>query len=140
MHGSAQEVADKWAANIQNAQQSMKNGVARVTVSPGQAAVAKAQKWQAAMADPATFQKWQNNTGRVSLAAWQTAMNDVGIARVAAGAQAKKHKFEAAMGPLLSFIDNAVQQVKTMPDLTIEDRIARSAAMQRLMHGYSRPQ
>lgn len=139
MHGSAQEVAAKWVQNITNAQQSMKNGVARVQKAPGQSAVEKAQKWQQAMSDPATFQKWQNNVGRVSLSAWQQAMNDVGIQRVAQGAQAKQAKFEQAMAPLLQYIDSARDQVKSMPDLTIEDRIARSAAMQRLMHQYQRP-
>lgn len=139
MHGTAQEVADKWATNIGNATTSMKNGVARVTVAPGEAAAQKAAKWQQAMQDPATFTKWQNNVRRVSLGSWQQSMNDIGIARVAAGAQAKKAKFEQAMNSLLQHIDAGVQQIKSMPDTTFEERLARSTAMQRWMHSYQRP-
>lgn len=138
-HGTAQDVTAKWLRNIQSAQQEMQAGVARVTVSPGQAAAAKRQKWINALSDPATQDKWARNVSSVSLGQWQQAMNEYGIARVAQGAQAKQAKFERAMGSLLTYIDQGVSQVRQMDDSNYAAREQRALAMMRWMRNYKRP-
>ena len=135
-HGSAQEVADKWAANLGNAQQSMTAGVARVTEAPGAAAVAKQQKWVLAMQDPTVQAKWARKTGAVSLQSWQASMTNIGIQRAVQGATQKKQKMVTAMTNLLPFIDQVASQVRAMPDNTPADREQRALAMMRGMRNY----
>lgn len=138
-HGTAEEVSASWLSGIQGATAKMTAGVNRVTTAPGQAAVQSKARWQAAMSDPATADKWARNVGNVTLQQWQSAMTQYGINRVAQGAAAKQQKFAAAMGPLLNYIDSGVAKIKAMPNTTFEDRLLRSQAMQRWMHAYQRP-
>lgn len=135
-HGTAQEVADKWATNLGNASQSMTAGVNRVTEAPGQAAVAKMQKWVMALQSADVQQKWARKTGAVSLQSWKDSMNNIGVQRAVQGAQAKKAKFATAMATLLPFIDQVAQQVRAMPDNTPGDREQRALAMMRGMRNY----
>ena len=138
-HGTPTEVRDKWLRNIQNATQEMSAGVDRLTVSPGQSAAAKRQKWVNALMDTNVQDKWARNVQSVSLQQWQQAMKDYGINRVAQGAQAKQGKFENAMASLLPFIDRVRAQVRAMPDDTPAAREQRALAMMRGMRGYQRP-
>lgn len=136
-HGTAQEVADKWATNLGNAQTSMTNGVNRVTTAPGQAAAAKRMKWIAAIQNPATQDKWARKVSAVSLQSWKDSMTNIGIPRAAQGAAAKKPKFVAAMTTLLPYIDQVTAQVRAMPDTTPTDREQRAIAMMRGMRNYT---
>ena len=138
-HGTAADVADKWQRNLGNAQQEMQAGVDRVTQAPGAAAAAKKQKWVMALQDSATQDKWERNVRSVSLSQWQESMKTLGIQRAAAGATAKKPKFEAAMASLLPYIDSVRQQVRALPDNTPQDREQRALAMMRGMRNYRRP-
>lgn len=138
-HGTSAEVTAKWLRNIQAAQPEMQAGVDRLTVSPGQSAAAKKQKWINALMDTATQDKWSRNVQSVSLQQWQQAMKDYGINRVAQGAQAKSGKMQTAMDSLLPFIDRVRAQVRAMPDNTPADREQRALAMMRGMRGYQRP-
>lgn len=138
-HGTSTDVTAKWLRNIQGATQEMQAGVARLTVSPGQSAANKKQKWINALMDQATQDKWARNVQSVTLQHWQAAMNDYGINRVSQGAQAKQAKFETAMNSLLPFIDRLQSTVRAMPDNTPADREQRALAMMRGMRGYQRP-
>lgn len=138
-HGTPQEVTAKWLRNLQGATQEMQAGVDRLTVSPGQSAAAKQQKWINALQDQAVQQKWARNVASVSLPQWQQAMKDYGINRVSQGAQAKQSKTEAAFNSLLPFIDRVAGQVRALPDNTPADREQRALAMMRGMRTYQRP-
>lgn len=135
-HGTADDVANKWSTNLGNAQTEMQAGVARVRVAPGVAAAAAKQKWVAQMTSTQTQNKWEQNVRAVSLGAWQQSMNDLGIQRAAAGAQAKKQKMVNAMTKLLPFIDNLQGTVKAMPDVTPQDREQRALAWMRGMRQF----
>lgn len=138
-HGTAADVTAKWLRNIQGATTEMQAGVARLQQAPGASAAAKQQKWVNALMDPAIQAKWARNVSSVSLQAWQQAMNDYGINRVAQGAQAKSAKFTTAMNSLLPFIDSLRAQVRAMPDDTPAAREQRALAMMRGMRAYQRP-
>jgi hypothetical protein len=132
-HGSATDVATKWATNLANAQQSMTDGVQRVTVAPGASAAAAKQKWVAKMTSVQTQNKWAQNVAAVSLGSWQSSMTTLGIQRAAAGAQAKQQKMVNAMTKLLPFIDQLRSTVSAMPDVTTQDREQRMLAWTRGM-------
>ena len=138
-HGTAEDVANKWAQNISNAQQGMTAGVQRVSVAPGVAAANQKQRFVTAMQDPATFDKWERGVRSVSLGAWQQSMLTLGIPRAAQGAQQKKDKFVSAMTALLPYVDNLRTTVRALPNNTQADREARMLAWSRGMRQYRKP-
>jgi hypothetical protein len=66
---------------------------------------------------------------RVSLADWQNSYINIGVPRVAQGAQAKQSKVLAFHEEFLPFLKRGVDQIDAMPSTTIEDGIARATAM-----------
>lgn len=135
-HGSPQEVAQKWSQRSQAAAQDYTAGINRVSTSPTEAAANAHATWSARLADPNTVAKYQRKLRAVTLEEWKSAAAQFGASRYSQGVAAKEAKFERAMVPLLQFIDSAVAQVKRMPNVTFEDRLQRSRAMQTLMHNY----
>lgn len=136
-HGTAAEVATKWSQRSQAAAPEYTAGINRVTVAPGTQAAAAADTWLARLNDPVTRAKFQRKVAAVTLEQWKSAATQYGASRYSQGVAAKESKFQAAMTTLLPFIDNAVAQVKAMPNATFEDRLQRSRAMQTIMHSYT---
>ena len=127
MRSNPQDATTAWVNHLSQATARITQGVQGVTRPPGQAAAAQSAKWLARVT--ASQQKWQTNVGRVSLADWQQAMTNVGIPRIAQGAQAKQGKMQAFMQQFLPYLQQGVQRVDTMPNVTLEDGINRAVAM-----------
>lgn len=126
----------KWVQRIGAATQAITDGVNRVQQAPGQKAAAKSQKWL--QNTQAAADKWRRNVQAVSLQDWQRLMTDVGIPRIAQGAQAKQAKYGAFAAQFFAHLQAGVSKVEAMPDTTFEERIARSVAMMRHNHGFQR--
>lgn len=124
---SADQAADKWASRLSGSTAEIAAGVQGVTVAPGQSAAKAADKWLANV--QAAKAKFATNVGRVSLSEWQDKMVNVGIPRIASGANANKGKVQAFQAAFLPHLDAGVAKVKAMPNLTLEDSINRAAAM-----------
>lgn len=131
---TADQAAERWARGVQTGSQKMAEGVARVTVAPGQKAAQKVDKWRQNTLDAAP--KWQANVGRVGLAEWQEKMTTLGVQRAAQGATANQGKVAQRLAPVFSHMNNVLATVDRLPDTTLEDRIAKSAAFQRGMAQY----
>lgn len=133
-----QQVAEKWARRAAGASQDLTNGVNDVRVAPGIQAAEKQdkmiQKWLASVQSG----KWAENVSAVSLADWKAAMIQKGVPRYSQGVQAAQGKFQAFMAELLPFQANLSAQIATMPDLTLEDSIARMTAQVRGMANFRR--
>lgn len=137
---TAEQASAKWLQGISAAQSEMQAGVQAVTVAPGAAAAAKVQKWQNALNDPNTVQKWVRNvTAGGALGPWQAAMENYGIARAIQGAQQKQQKYTNAMNSVLPFIYNLRQQVRQLDDSTPAAREQRMLTFVRGMRQYKRP-
>lgn len=117
----------KWVNNLSNATAAISAGVDRVTTAPGAAAARQVQTWLARV--QASAQKWATNVGAVSLAEWQDSMKNVGIPRIASGAQAKQGKYQAFATKFFPYLQTGVAQVKAMPKVTLQDGINRAVAM-----------
>lgn len=128
--------AADWAVGMNNATDKITRGIARVATSPGQLAAAKADKWLNNVTAAKT--KFTNNVGKVTLQQWQQAAN-AGISRVGQGATAKQAKFAAAITPVFTYMANQLATIDAMPDTTLDQRIAKSAAFQRAMAAYVAP-
>lgn len=131
-----QAATAKWVRNISSATADITRGVQAVTTAPGQAAAAQAQKWinnlQAAQA------KWKARVASVSLTDWQNAMLNVGVPRIAQGANAKQGKFTSFMQDFLPYLQSGVATIDKMPNVTLEDSINRATAMIRHNAKFSR--
>lgn len=129
VRGNPQSISQKWQTRLSGATQEIQAGIQRVNVAPGQAAVAKKDKWLNNV--QASQEKWARNTGRVSLSDWQAAALNVGVPRIAQGAQAKVGKVESFLNDFLPHLERGQAAVKAMPDNTFEARVQRAVAMMR---------
>lgn len=117
----------KWVTNLSNATQAITAGVNDVTVAPGQLAARQVNTWLARI--QASAQKWAKNVGAVSLQEWQQAMINVGIPRIAQGAQANQGKYLAFAQSFYPYLSQGQAKVKQMPKVTLQDGINRAVAM-----------
>ena len=124
---TAEQATAKWVQRLSAASQQITDGVNGVTVAPGTKAAAAKQLWAQRVA--AAQDKWAQRVGSVTLQQWQQAMIEVGIPRIATGAQAKQGKMTDFMNQFLPYLDQGVQKVNAMPKGDINASIARAAAM-----------
>lgn len=117
----------KWVNNLSNATSSITAGVNAVSQAPGQLAANQVNTWLARIQQSA--QKWATNVAAVSLADWKNAMINVGIPRIAQGAQAKQSKYLAFAQKFYPYVEQGQAQVKAMPKVTLQDGINRAVAM-----------
>lgn len=129
-------MAQKWSRNLQGATAEITAGVNAVTVAPGQRAAAQKAVWLARVT--AAQDKWARNVASVTLEDWRQKMLQVGIPRVAQGAQANQDKVQRFMGEFLPYLDRGVANVKAMPKTTMEDSIQRAVTMMRWNAGFKR--
>lgn len=130
------QATSKWVSRLSGATTEIQQGVSRVTQAPGQAAAAKFQKWQQAIQESAN--KWRRNVAAVSLEQWQASMVNIGVPRVAQGAQAKQDKFQRFASEFFPHLERGVEAVSRMPDTTFEDRVQRAVAMMRHNRNFQR--
>lgn len=123
MRLSPEDAARKWAARASQATGDYQAGIERVSGSPGQKAAAKADKWLAGV--QSSRDKFRDRVGSISEAEWKEAAISKGGPRFATGVQAAEAKmatFQREFGPHLDAVTN---RVRSMPDNTPEQRIAR---------------
>lgn len=126
---TADQAQQKWLTRLQGAGPDITQGVNNVTVAPGQLAAAQQQKWLANVT--AAADKWKRNVGNVSLEQWRQYMLNVGVPRVAQGAQAKQAKYGAFAQQFFPHLEAGIAKVKAMPSTTLEDNIQRAVTMMR---------
>jgi hypothetical protein len=117
----------KWLTNLSASAARMQSGAMAVQTAPGQAAAAAADKWLAKVTQAKA--KFASRVSSVSLQDWQNAYINVGIPRVAQGAQAKQAKVTSFFDQFLPYLQAGLQTIDKMPSVTLEDGIARSSAM-----------
>lgn len=126
----------KWLTGMQGASDRMKTGAMAVTTAPGQKAAAAKAKWLAKVT--AAADKYATNVGAVSLQSWQNSYVNIGIPRVAQGAQQKQQKVTNFMDQFLPYLQTGLQTIDKMPSTTLEDGIARATAMIRYNAKFTR--
>jgi len=117
----------KWVSNLSGATQHITAGVNSVTVAPGQRAAQQASYWLQRVQQ--SQQKWAARVAAVSLSEWQQAMINIGIPRIATGAQQKQAKYEAFAQKFFPYLAQGVAKVRAMPKNSLADSIARATAM-----------
>ena len=122
---SPAEFADKHAKRLKAASAEMRTGIERVTESPTAKAAAKQDKMRAKLLESIDNGTWAARLKGVTLEDWKSKMLNVGVGRVASGIDAAHDKVVDFATQLLPAVDAAKRKVEAMPDLTLEDNIAR---------------
>lgn len=112
---SADQIAAQWASRLGQSSQRISDGVAAVSVAPGQAAARQKAAYQAGVA--ANTDKWAQRVAAVPLGEWQAAMTGKGVQRIASGAQAAQPKFAAFMTQLIPHIQSVKGTLPPRGDL-----------------------
>jgi hypothetical protein len=127
VRSNPQQATAKWVQNLSASSERMTAGANAVTKAPGLAAAAAKQKWLQRVT--ASVDKFAANSAAVTLQQWQQAYVQIGVPRVAQGAQAKQGKVQDFMTQFLPFLQRGVATIDAMPSVTLEDNIARASAM-----------
>lgn len=119
--------SNKWVTNSQNSVQHLVSGINGVTESPMEKAAQKqdklVQNWTAAV----NSGKWAAGLRAVSMEQWKKITAEKCQQRYSPGIKAAQPKMEAYIDQVTPHIENGLQQLESMPDLTLQDSIARSA-------------
>ncbi len=135
---SASEFAEKWARRLTAASPDIQRGIQRVDTAPTERAAAKKDKMLTNLTAAVQSGKWEAGLRRVSLGDWKKAAIEKGIPRLSAGVQGAGTRMTEFATQLLNYEDSLQSQVTSMPDLTIEDSIARMTAWTRGMAKFKR--
>ncbi len=127
VRGTPESITGKWVRNLSAATTAIQEGVQRVQTAPGQAAAAQEERWAQRLMQ--SREKWRRRVAAVSLEEWRQAMVQVGLPRVAQGAQAKQNKMRSFMAEFLPHLERGLAQIERMPAVTLEDGINRAVAM-----------
>ena len=125
---TSEQYAERWGSGLKGAVERIRSGVEAVVEAPGKKAAAKADKWHASISSQATKSKWSRRISEVPLEEWQRAMIQKGVNRIATGVDEAKPKMVVYGEKLIAHQNGLLQQLDTMPDLTLEDSIARATA------------
>jgi hypothetical protein len=120
-----EQFADKLIRRLSGATSDIQQGVQRVTESPTSKAAAKQDKMLNNLTEAVRSGKWANRLKAVSTEEWKEKMVNVGVPRIASGVEAARPKIESFARELLSYQEGLQRRVQSMPDLTLEQNIAR---------------
>ncbi len=132
------EFQEKHARRLSAAVPDVIRGIEQVTVNPCELAVAKQEKMKTNLLAAIDDGRWAAGLKRVSLADWKDKAKNVGAARITSGINAAKAKVIAFAEELLPHIDAGQAKLSGMPDMTLEDNIARMVTMTRHMAEFKR--
>ena len=120
-----EQAREKHARNLKSSVPDITIGVRNVTEAPGKKAAAQADKMLANLTESVTSGKWGRKVGAVTLESWQNDMINKGIGRIASGIDGASEKVENFFEQLFPYQDSLLAELKTMPDLNLEDSINR---------------
>ena len=132
------EFQEKHARRLSAAVEDVRKGIDRVTVNPCELAAAKQEKMLANLTSSVNDGRWAAGLKRVSLTEWKDKAKNVGAGRIASGINAAKAKVTAFAEELLPHIDAGQAKLTAMPDITLEDNIARMTSFIRHMAEFKR--
>ena len=128
---TSQQFADKLIRRQSASLEDMKLGIEQVTEAPSKKAVAKQAKMKANLIASIDNGKWAKNLSAVTLEEWKDKMLNVGLSRVQGGIEASRSKIEQFAAKFLPYLDTVRAKINSMPDTTLEERIARATAQMR---------
>lgn len=133
-----EQAADKLIRRAQGAVTDYVAGVKAVTDSPTALAARNLDKAQMNFTEAVQSGRMAKRLNAVSKEDWIKATSEKGQARYAPGLTASKDKVVGFFTEFLPYADRVSSEVAAMPDLTIEDSVARASHAIRRLHEFER--
>lgn len=130
---SPSEITEKWKTRMKGAIPDIVRGVERVTASPMEKAAEKGDKMKANLVASIDNGTWGKRLRAVSLADWKTKTAAKVQERMSGGVEAATGKHEKFAGWLVNRVNTGLAKIKGMPDMTLEDSVARVRTMMTTM-------
>lgn len=128
------DISAKWGRNLKNAIPDVVAGVNRVSESPMEKAISKKDKMRANIVKSIDDGKWEAGLRGVSLETWKAKTAKKVQERMSGGVDAGMSKREAFDRSNVETINEILPTIAAMPDMTIQDSVARVAAFMEHMH------
>jgi hypothetical protein len=131
------DFADKWGRRLKAATDDMAKGINAVTEAPTVKAAAKQDKMIAHLQAKVQDGTWAARLRSVSLDDWKTAITEKGLPRVSGGVDRAQGKVANFATQLLGYQERGLADISKMPDVTLEDSLARMEKWIRYMSKFS---
>jgi len=131
---TAVEFQQKQAKRLKASTEEIRAGVAAVTEAPSAKAIAKKTKMLANLTAAVEDGTWERRLSAHSLSDWKRDMTEKGVGRISTGIDNASAKVQKFAGALLPVVYGLSDEIKGMPDMTIDDSVARA---ERLIRGMS---
>ena len=126
---SASEGGDAWSQGFGQAGAKYQRGVQNVTVAPNELAAKALPRWVAAVSSKKVQDKYVARNRAVTLQQWQQNTIEFGVPNLARGAAKGTPKYAAFAEKFYPFLSANLQKISSMPNITLQDRIARATTM-----------
>lgn len=130
------QVSDHWNTGMKGSVTKIQQGVDSVTESPMEAAASQQEKMKVKLIAAIDNGSWARGLRAVDLNSWKQRTKSKVASNLGTGvdnAMDKRRRFDSY---LVNTLNGVLPSIKGMSDLTIDDSIARSAALQRYMHDH----
>jgi len=121
-----EEYAEKWARRLKGARVDIERGIKRVKENPAEKAIAKKDKFVTRLNEAINEGRWEAGLEKVKLEDWKKAMTEKALPRLSSGVDASVDKMTSVGRELLPYIESVQEEIKSMPDLTLDDAIERA--------------
>lgn len=118
----------RWKDRLSSATKQIQDGVNAVDQAPTALAAAKQAKMRAGIIEAIDSGRWAAALKAVTLDQWKTRMVNVGVPRIAQGADQAQAKVEKFFQELYTFEDSLLAKINTMSDTTLQDRINKAVS------------
>jgi hypothetical protein len=127
------EIASRWNATLKASTDKIRQGVAKVDAAPSAKAIANKDVLKARLLEAIEKGRWERQLGKVTLDDYKRLMTDVGIPRIASGADANVGKVQDFAGKLIPAVNSALSKVAPIKPVTLEDSVNRMTTFVREM-------
>lgn len=130
---SLEDTASKWKQRAAESGSYYQSGVENPTKDWEAQTKKGAARYKAELAKAMAEGRFEKGVAKAGTAKWKKGATEKGTARWAQGVAAAEDEYRAAMGSVLAIEESLQKTIQGMPDTTLEQRIARSAAWQKAM-------
>jgi len=133
---SPQSITQKWQNGVSSAGTAWADGINAITDNPMAKAADKKTTWLQRI--QASADKWERNLRAVDFGTWKRQTVAVGQANYTNGANKGAPKYLQFISLFISHLTDGINQLKQMPNGTLDERIQRAVFMMRHNAKYGR--
>ncbi len=130
---SPTDVSAKWSRRLKGAVTDIQAGIDAVDVSPAEKAIAKKEKMLQNVTAAIQDGRWEKGLAKVTLQDWKNTTKEKVAQRLGQGVDKGMQKRQQFDNWLVGRLNQKLPEIAAMPDMTLEDNIAKMVAMTRHM-------